>query len=127
MVLQVAVGQLVAETRRLALGVVLVALALVDYSIDAGSDVVLIGELNVTDRELGYADLAEGLADSYRVAGSGWGHTWRPPSLAGLPLGLLRLDMALSGPGLTAAASEPDCTPWRTDHCFLDVTYVREE
>jgi len=35
--------------------------------------------------------------------------------------------MVLSGPGLTPVASEPDCTPRRTDHCLLDVTYVRGE
>jgi endonuclease/exonuclease/phosphatase family metal-dependent hydrolase len=99
----------------------------IDASIEAGRDVVLVGDLNLTDRELGYADLADGLADSYRVAGSGWGHTWRPPSVAGLPFGLLRLDMACSGPGLTPVASDPDCTPRRTDHCLLDVAYVREE
>jgi endonuclease/exonuclease/phosphatase family metal-dependent hydrolase len=69
----------------------------VDASIDAGRGVVLIGDLNVTDRELGYTDIAEGLADSYLMAGSGWGHTWRPPRFAALPFGLLRIDMALSG------------------------------
>jgi endonuclease/exonuclease/phosphatase family metal-dependent hydrolase len=99
----------------------------VDASIDAGRDIVLIGDLNLTDRELGYADLSDGLADSYRVAGLGWGHTWRPPSIAWLPFGLLRLDMAFSGPGLRPVASAPDCTPRRTDHCLLDVAYVREE
>lgn len=50
---------------------------------------MLLGDFNVTDREIGYAELSDGLTDSYRAAGSGWGHTWRPPSMAGLPFGLL--------------------------------------
>ncbi len=98
----------------------------VDASIASGRDVVLVGDLNLTDRELGYEDIAEGLADSYRVAGSGWGHTWRPSRFAWLPFGLLRIDMALASPGLTPVASEPDCTPRRTDHCLLDVAFVRD-
>lgn len=98
----------------------------IDDSVAAGRDVVLVGDLNVTDREPGYADVAAGLADSYRDAGSGWGHTWRPPSVAGLPFGFLRIDMALSGPGLLPVASDSDCTPRGTDHCLLDVALVRD-
>lgn len=98
----------------------------VDASMAAGRDVVLVGDMNLTERELAYADLSAGLSDAHRVAGSGWGHTWRPPRVASLPFGLLRIDMALSGPGLSAIASEPDCTPRGTDHCLLDVTYARE-
>jgi vancomycin resistance protein VanJ len=90
--------------------------------IDDGRRVVLLGDLNVTDRELAYAEVIAGLIDSYRAAGSGLGHTWRPPVGPGLPFGMLRIDMVLTGPGATPVASMPDCTPRSSDHCILDVT-----
>ena len=67
-------------------------------SLEAGDPIVLLGDFNVTDREVGYGELSDGLTDSYRTAGSGWGHPWRPPRMAGLPFGLLRVDLALAGP-----------------------------
>jgi len=88
----------------------------------AGDPVVVLGDLNLTDREPAYDDLARGLTDCYRAAGSGFGTTWRPPVGDGLPFGLLRIDMAFTGPGVSAVRSEPDCTPRRSDHCILDVT-----
>jgi hypothetical protein len=94
--------------------------SVMDASIDAGRPVVLIGDLNLTDRELAYDELVEGLTDSYRVAGTGFGHTWRPPYTE-LPFGLLRIDMVLSGPGLTPVSSQPDCAARGADHCILDV------
>jgi vancomycin resistance protein VanJ len=93
-----------------------------EAGIEAGGLVVLLGDLNVTDRELAYDDMIAGLIDSYRAAGSGLGHTWRPPVGDGLPFGMLRIDMVLTGPGATPVASMPDCTPRNSDHCILDVT-----
>lgn len=93
---------------------------------DLGGRVVLLGDFNVTDREVGYAELAAGLTDSYLVAGTGLGHTWRPPLGDGLPFGMLRIDMVLAGPGATPVASMPDCAPRGSDHCILDVTLAIE-
>ncbi len=95
-------------------------------SIDADRRVVLLGDFNVTDREIGYTELATGVTDSYHAAGSGLGHTWRPPLGEGLPFGMLRIDMVFSGPGATPVASQPDCTPRSSDHCILDVTFAVE-
>jgi endonuclease/exonuclease/phosphatase family metal-dependent hydrolase len=95
--------------------------AMIDERIDAGRHVVLLGDLNLTDREIAYAELSDGLTDSYYAAGTGLGHTWRP-GRTGLPFGLLRIDMVLTGPGATPVASEPDCAARGTDHCILDVT-----
>lgn len=81
---------------------------------------LLLGDLNLTDRELAYDDLTEGLTDSYHAAGTGLSHTWRPPHTE-LPFGLLRIDMALSGPGLIPVSSLPDCAARGADHCILDV------
>lgn len=94
--------------------------SLVGASIAADRPVVLIGDLNLTDREMAHDELVEGLTDSYRAAGSGWGHTWRPP-YTDLPFGILRIDMVLSGPGLIPVSSRPDCTARGADHCILDV------
>lgn len=92
--------------------------------VDAGEPTVILGDLNLTDRELAYDDLASGLTDTYRAAGSGFGTTWRPAvgPMPLLPFGLLRIDMAFTGPGVTALHSEPDCAPRTSDHCILDVT-----
>lgn len=100
--------------------------ALVDASMSQGRPVVLIGDFNLTDRELAYDELTAGLVDSYRAAGSGFGHTWRPPYTE-LPFGLLRIDMVLAGPGLMPVASEPDCAARGADHCVLDVELAVED
>ena len=94
---------------------------LVDASTARGRLAMLVGDLNLTDRELAYDELVDGLVDSYRAAGSGLGHTWRPPYTE-LPFGLLRIDMLLAGPGLSPVRSEPDCASRGADHCILDVT-----
>jgi endonuclease/exonuclease/phosphatase family metal-dependent hydrolase len=93
---------------------------LLDASLADGRPVVLLGDLNLTDRELAYEELVDGLVDSYRAAGTGFGHTWRPPYTE-LPFGLLRIDMVLVDPSLAPVTSQPDCTSRGADHCILDV------
>lgn len=94
--------------------------AVVDESVAQGRPVVMMGDLNLTDREIAYDELTEGLIDTYKAAGTGLGHTWRLPWVD-MPFALLRLDMAIVGPAFTPVASQPDCT-WRgSDHCILDV------
>jgi vancomycin resistance protein VanJ len=95
----------------------------IDASVAADRPVMLLGDLNLTDRELAYDELVDGLVDSYRATGTGFGHTWRPPHTE-LPFGLLRIDMVLVGPGLSPVRSEPDCAPRGADHCILDVEFV---
>ena len=82
--------------------------------------VVLLGDLNLTDREIAYDELTARLADTYRVAGSGLGNTWRLPVGGGLPFRTLRIDMVLTGPGLEPLSNRPDCTPRVSDHCIVD-------
>jgi endonuclease/exonuclease/phosphatase family metal-dependent hydrolase len=101
--------------------------ALVDYrkaldrSLALRRPVVLLGDLNLTDRELPYAELTAGLVDAHRVAGSGLGHTWRPLVVERLPFGMLRIDMVITSPDVVTLSSEPDCLPRGSDHCVLDV------
>lgn len=93
---------------------------LLETSVAAGRPVALLGDLNLTDREIAYDELVEGFVDTYRAAGSGLGHTWRPP-YSELPFGLLRIDMVLVSPDLAPVSSRPDCASRGADHCILDV------
>lgn len=99
--------------------------AVLGDSLAEGRPVVLFGDLNLTDRELAYDELVDGLVDSYRAAGTGFGHTWRLPYTE-LPFGLLRIDMVLTDPGLIPVRSEPDCASRGADHCILDVELAVE-
>jgi endonuclease/exonuclease/phosphatase family metal-dependent hydrolase len=87
-----------------------------------GDPIILLGDFNVVDRELGYADLASGLVDAQRAVGLGTGLTWRPPELEWLPFGLLRIDMVFSANGVRPLRIDVDCTPRGSDHCIVRAT-----
>ncbi|OGO58071.1 MAG: hypothetical protein A2V85_13160 [Chloroflexi bacterium RBG_16_72_14] len=92
---------------------------MVDELADASSAIV-IGDLNATPFEAGFAILADGLRDAHAEAGTGPGFTWRPSSLEVLRMGLLRMDVVLSGQGLRPAAAGEECSI-AGDHCRLYV------
>jgi vancomycin resistance protein VanJ len=79
----------------------------------AGESVVVAGDLNLTEREVAFDDLA-GLTDVAR------GGTWRPLPINWLPP-LLRLDYVLAGAGVGVASAEVDCAVSSSDHCPLAV------
>jgi endonuclease/exonuclease/phosphatase (EEP) superfamily protein YafD len=81
---------------------------------------IVIGDLNATPFEAGFTILADGLYDAHAEAGSGPGFTWRPSSLEVLRLGLLRMDVVLSGEGLRPVAAGEECSI-AGDHCRLYV------
>ncbi|HEX5829324.1 MAG TPA: endonuclease/exonuclease/phosphatase family protein [Candidatus Limnocylindrales bacterium] len=83
--------------------------------------VILVGDLNVTPFEGGFAPVADGLADAHATVGVGTGFTWRPSWLEGWGLGLLRIDHVLSGEAVTPVASDVNCS-LPGDHCRLTVT-----
>ena len=92
---------------------------------DPGAALVL-GDLNLTPFEPGYGMLTGGspgpaLADAHEAVGTGTGFTWRPSSLEGLKIGLLRIDHVLSGAWLRPIAVREDCA-LPGDHCRLLVT-----
>jgi vancomycin resistance protein VanJ len=76
--------------------------------------VLLVGDMNVTEREPAYADLQTPLLDAHTQVGRGWGHTWR---LGGLPL--LRIDYLLASPDIVPAWIKADCSAPESDHCSL--------
>jgi endonuclease/exonuclease/phosphatase (EEP) superfamily protein YafD len=84
-----------------------------------GTPVLLVGDLDLTEREPAYRDLADGLLDAQLEVGGGWGGTWRPYPMRQLSVGLLRIDYVLSTPDLVPIAFQTDCTPRGGDHCDL--------
>ena len=94
----------------------------IDPILAAGTPLVLLGDFNMVDREVGYAELSAGLIDAQRAVGLGPGLTWRPESVEWLPFGLLRIDYVFSANGLEPIAIGPDCTPRGSDHCLLHAT-----
>ena len=91
----------------------------VDPLLASGMPLVLLGDFNTVDREVGYGELSAGLTDAQHAVGLGPGLTWRPEEIQGLPFGLLRIDDVFSAHGLVPLDVGPDCTPRGSDHCIL--------
>ncbi len=102
------------------------AMAVVRQTIDpilaTGIPLVMLGDFNIVDREVGYDELAAGLIDAQRAIGLGPGLTWRPETVEWLPFGLLRIDYVWSANGIEPIDIGPDCTPRGSDHCVLRAT-----
>lgn len=91
----------------------------IDRLTGGGTPVLVVGDLNLTDREPAYARLTDGLFDAQLEVGSGWGATWRPGWLRDLPVAFLRIDYVLSSADLVPVSLVTDCTPRGSDHCRL--------
>jgi endonuclease/exonuclease/phosphatase (EEP) superfamily protein YafD len=78
--------------------------------------VLLVGDLNTTPTEPGFAIVADGLQDLHAEVASGTGFTWRPALLEQLNLGLLRIDHVFAGAALQPVAIAEDCS-LPGDHC----------
>jgi endonuclease/exonuclease/phosphatase family metal-dependent hydrolase len=92
--------------------------SMIDRDIALGRQVVVLGDLNITERDPAYRDLTTGLRDAHLDAGIGPGLTWRPPELLFLPFGLLRIDFILTSSDLAATSTHVECSP-NSDHCLL--------
>jgi endonuclease/exonuclease/phosphatase family metal-dependent hydrolase len=86
--------------------------------VDAGRTVLVVGDINTTEREPAYSDLSAGMQDAQRDAGRGLGLTWRPHALNAPPFGLLRIDYIFSTPDLRASSYDVECTSL-SDHCIV--------
>jgi len=95
--------------------------ALIDADLAAGQSVLVMGDLNTTEREQAYADFTRGLHDAHLDAGTGPGLTWRPDELKALPFGLIRIDYVLTTADLVALSSSVNCTDL-SDHCQVTAT-----
>jgi endonuclease/exonuclease/phosphatase (EEP) superfamily protein YafD len=88
-----------------------------------GAPLLVLGDMNVTEREAAYRELAAGLVDAHRSTGVGMGNSWRP-SFIEWPLGMIRIDYMFSHGPLAPVALTTDCM-WRgSDHCLLFGTYA---
>jgi len=86
---------------------------------------IVLGDLNLTEREQPYRDLAARLDDAFDVAGWGLGATFPVRHNAGdsrwlsARLPLVRIDYVWSSPELPAQRAEVRCDLPGSDHCAL--------
>jgi endonuclease/exonuclease/phosphatase (EEP) superfamily protein YafD len=91
----------------------------------SGDPLILAGDMNVTEREPAYFDLAAGLRDAHRAAGAGFGASWRP-GFMDIPWGLLRIDYIFADEGVRPLDLHTDCAPRGSDHCLLVGSFALE-
>ena len=97
----------------------------VDAAIGRGETVIVAGDFNVAPTEPAYAELSRGLRDAHVEVGLGPGWTWRPSRFEPLGIGLLRIDLALAGPGARPIDVGTRCD-LPGDHCQLIATFALE-
>ena len=95
----------------------------VDGAIGRGETVIVAGDFNTAPTEPAFEQLVAGLADAHAEVGLGPGWTWRPSRMEGLGLGVLRIDLALSGPGVRPVAVNERCS-LPGDHCQLGARFA---
>jgi len=93
--------------------------AFIEPYLQRGEPVLVLGDFNVTEREVAYTDLTQGLLDAYRLTGDGIGHTWGSRGLLGRWVPVLRIDYLLSSPDVIPLAASVDCTERGSDHCIV--------
>lgn len=80
-----------------------------------GESVLLLGDLNLTEREIAYTDVTAVLNDVHNEVGKGWGHTWG--TLGILPL--LRIDYLMATESIVPFSLDVDCNAPGSDHCSV--------
>ena len=98
--------------------------AAIDPALADGESLILVGDMSTTEREPAYYDLAHGLQDAQKQAGSGLELTWGLNPQLGWPLPLLRIDYLLSSPDVTPLSLSVDCTPRGSDHIIMHGTFA---
>ncbi|GCE48859.1 endonuclease/exonuclease/phosphatase family metal-dependent hydrolase [Thermosporothrix hazakensis] len=83
-----------------------------------GEHVLLLGDMNTTDREVAYKDLSNGLQDMHRLVGNGSGHSWGLRQLNRF-WALLRIDYMFASPNIQPLSLKTDCSSRGSDHCVL--------
>ena len=94
----------------------------IEAAIGRGESVILLGDLNATPFEPGYLELADGMHDAHAEVGQGPGWTWRPNRLEWAGMGVIRIDHALSSPGITPVSVAEHCDR-PGDHCILEASF----
>ena len=83
-----------------------------------GEPVLIMGDMNLTDREPAYKDLANGLQDAHMLVGTGSGHSWGKIMRNQL-WSLVRIDYMLSNSPVRPLGLTTDCAFRGSDHCVL--------
>jgi vancomycin resistance protein VanJ len=86
--------------------------------VQQGENVLLLGDMNITDRESTYVDLAKGLRDTQLVVGNGSGHSWGLRQLNRF-WAFVRIDYMFISPAITPLSLSTDCEASGSDHCVL--------
>ena len=94
----------------------------VEAALAARDRLLVLGDYNTSPREAEYAVLTEGLRDTHVQVGEGPGWTWRPSRLTFLGVGLLRIDMQLTGGSIRPVSTSIDCS-LPGAHCRLLANY----
>ncbi len=92
-------------------------IAFVATTQERGESVLVLGDLNLTEREPAYTDLGALLQDAGQR--SGRGNTWRPARFMNNPWALLRIDYLFNSTAIASLRTTVDCTPRGSDHCIL--------
>ncbi|QBD79415.1 hypothetical protein EPA93_26880 [Ktedonosporobacter rubrisoli] len=83
-----------------------------------GEHVLLLGDMNTTDREPIYKVLSSGLQDTHELVGSGSGHSWGVRTLNPY-WAFLRIDYMFASPNIKPLYLRTDCAPRGSEHCVL--------
>ncbi len=94
----------------------------IDARLAAGANLLVIGDFNTAPTEPAFAPLIAGLHDAHAEVGFGPGWTYGSRFLE-FEVGLLRIDLALGGPGVIPVSIDDDCAG-PSDHCLVAATFV---
>lgn len=93
----------------------------IDEDIKADEPVLVLGDINTAPTEPAFARFTAGLGDAHADVGVGPGWTYRPDLFEPLGIGMIRIDVVLTGPGLRPIAESTRCPP-AGDHCAVIAT-----
>lgn len=82
---------------------------------------LVLGDINTAPTEPAFARFTAGLRDAHAEVGVGPGWTYRPDLFEPLGIGMIRIDVVLTGPGLRPMAETTRCPP-AGDHCAVIAT-----
>lgn len=93
----------------------------IEAAMAADAPVLMLGDINAAPTEPEFFRFVAGLRDAHAEVGVGPGWTYRPDLLEPLGIGLIRIDVVLTGPGLRPIKEATRCPP-AGDHCAVLVT-----
>jgi vancomycin resistance protein VanJ len=91
----------------------------------AAPPTILLGDINTAPTEPAFGRFTAGLRDAHAEVGTGPGWTYRPDRLEWLGIGLVRIDVVLTGDGLRPITESTSC-PTQGDHCAVLASIVAD-